>query len=660
MQTKTTLRRLIIGAFLITTALLILSCGKGEKPGEDLDFGVCPIKLEPFHVYSAKGKYLRYGIVEILADFDLDKLPGGDDAVLKGGIYRDGELVETVGGITELRFTKRGPGEYFARWPVPWNPPLGRYEARVNANMSGKAVESSCEFSIAGRKFKPPAKPLCIVNIESDTRFKERTVACPYNKETGWQQLAAWAEFMGADALFCLTGITKERYGPTMENPWYRHNIDLAHDLAKEAHKRDIKFGGWVGAYLPYGKTQVSLPYKFSRNLVEGNFFYTLHISLNDEERRAQVVELLREMNESDDFDYVGIDYIRTGLGGYELVDDFVGELNLETPADWGNRNLEGRMWWLVSRLRARDERMIRLWQWWRASKAARTLKLIKEEAGVTKPFFCFMLSYEYGHQHGQDPLMMYDAGADLILLMLYDADRNNFDYLMSSWPEYTRDGQTVLVPGICVDKNFLENPWDRRVNQPVEMFNRYDLVVNDFYRDGTVEGLFFHDLDRAIYTRKGELYWGQDYAVAGGAAFGRLREREGVVPIKVRVENIKPGRGITVEASVENVGDETVEEVEVSIPPTGGIFPGKDAKVTVKELKPGEKRTVELSAGTAPVDRMHVVAAMAVFGDRPADRNFDVKAVILYKIPKKKEEPAEGEPGTEGIPGESPPEVPM
>jgi hypothetical protein len=656
METKKVLYGLFVGVFLVTTALFT-SCGEKGGQEETLEYGVIPIKLEPFHVYSAKGKYLRYDIVEIIAKFDLNKIPSGDDAILGGGIYKDGELVETVGGIKELRFTKRAPGEYFARWPVPWNPALGKYEARVKADMTGKAVGGSCEFSIAGRKFKPPPKPLCVVNLESDTRFKERAVLDPYNKETGWEQLAAWAEFMGADTLFYLTGITKEMYGPTMEKPWYQNNINLAHDLSVEAHKRDIKFGGWVGAYLPYGKTQVSMPYKFSRNLVEGKFLYTLHISLNDENRRAQVVDLLREMNESDDFDYVGIDYIRTGFGGYELVDDFVDELNLETPDDWEARGLEGRMWWLVSRLRARDEKIIRLWQWWRGSKAARTLKLIKEEAGITKPFFCFMLSYEYGHQHGQDPLMMYDAGADLILLMLYDADRNNFDYLMSSWPDYTREGQAVLIPGICVDKYFLENPWDKRVNQPLEMFNRYNMVVNGFYRDGAVEGLFFHDLDRAIYTRKGELYWGQDYAVAGGAAFGRLREREGAVPIKIRIESIKPGRGITVETSVENTGKETVDEIEVSIPPTGGVFPGKDSKTVVSDLKPGEKRTVKLSAGTAPVDRMHVVSAMAVFGDRPSDRNFDLKSLILYKIPKKEEETTEGE--TEPL-GEGPPEVPM
>jgi hypothetical protein len=658
MKTKKALYGLFVVVIIITTALFT-SCGEKGGQEETLEYGVIPIKLEPFHVYSSRGKYLRYDIVEIIAEFDLNKIPSGDDAILEGGIYKDGELVETVGGIKELRFTKRAPGEYFARWPVPWNPPLGKYEARVKADMTGKAVENSCEFSIAGRKFKPPPKPLCIVNLESDTRFKERAVMGPYNKETGWEQLAAWAEFMGADALFYLTGITKEMYGPTMEKPWYQNNINLAHDLAVEAHKRDIMFGGWVGAYLPYGKTQVSLPYKFSRNLVEGKFLYTLHISLNDENRRAQVVDLLREMNESDDFDYVGIDYIRTGFGGYELVDDFVNELNLETPDDWEARNLEGRMWWLVSRLRARDEKIIRLWQWWRGSKAARTLKLIKEEAGITKPFFCFMLSYEYGHQHGQDPLMMYDAGADLILLMLYDADRNNFDYLMSSWPDYTHEGQAVLIPGISVDKYFLENPWDKRVNQPVEMFNRYNMVVNGFYRDGAVEGLFFHDLDRAIYTRKGELYWGQDYAVAGGAAFGRLREREGAIPIKIRIESIKPGRGITVEASVENTGKETVDEIEVSIPPTGGVFPGKDSKIVLSDLKPGEKRTVKLSAGTAPVDRMHVVSAMATFGDRPSDRNFDLKSVILYKIPKKEEETTEGETDKEPL-GEGPPEVPM
>jgi hypothetical protein len=623
--------------------LLLLSCGPcGKKPVEGTAETVAEEPPGPLVVTTSQPTYMRYDVVEVRVAVDRDEL--GDVAVenVRGVITRGGEAVTTVGKIRDLKWRTREDGGFVARWPIPWNPPLGEYRAEVVAETASGAVEAGANFTIAGRKPKRPPKPLCVVTLESDGKWERLSVASP-GENHDWKGLADWAEFMGADAFFSLAGITKAMYAPTMEDPWYRYNLEFTPKLADECHGRGIKFGGWFGTFLPYGKTQVPLPYKFSRNLVEGQFYYTLHISLNDEKRFAQVVEFARMMQNDPHYDFVGLDYIRTGFGGYELADEFVTDLALDVPEDWDQKSLEGQMWWLVAKLRSRDERMIALWQWWRARKVALTVKRIKDEAGITKPLFAYTLGWEMGHQHGQDILMLNDAGVDYCMVMLYEATKDEYDYLIKRWPEYLSQGQVNAVPGISVDRYLLQNKWNPNVNQPYEMYDRYVAAVNGFYGKGNLEGLFWHDFERGLYSRRGEEFTCMDYAVAGAAAFTRLRERSGTMALKIRIDRVFGGPRVNV--SLENVGKETLSNVEVSLAATGGIKTGRASRETVASLAPGEKKNLTLSAGSWDVERRHIIAAYAVWGKAADERAFDVEVATLYRLPKKK--PEEKKPAT-------------
>ena len=301
---------------------------------------------------------------------------------------------------------------------------------------------------------------------------------------------------------------------------------------------------------------------------------------------------------------------------------------------------------------------MIALWQWWRARKVALTVKRIKEEAGITKPLFAFTLGWEMGHQHGQDILMLNDAGVDYCMVMLYEATKDEFDYLIKRWPEYLNQGQVNALPGISVDRYLLQNKWNPNVNQPYEMYDRYAAAVNGFYGRGNLEGLFWHDFERGLYSRRGEEFTCMDYAVAGAAAFTRLRERHGTMPLNVRIDRVFGGPRVNV--SLENVGEKTLRDVEVSLAATGGIKTGRASRETVASLAPGEKRNLTLVAGSWDVERRHIIAAYAVWGKEGDERAFDVAVATLYRLPKKKPEPEEKPATAEEAPAEpaAPPEA--
>ena len=368
---------------------------------------------------------------------------------------------------------------------------------------------------------------------------------------------------------------------------------------------------------------------------MDKEFFYTLHISLADEERMKQVVALARALQNDPHYDFVGLDYIRTGFGGYELVDEFVNDLALDVPADWGSRSLDDKMWWLVGRLRARDDALIELWQWWRARKVALTVKRIKEEAGVTKPLFTFTLGWEMGHEHGQDILMLSDAGADYCMVMLYEATRDEFDYLIKRWPTYLSQGEVNALPGISVDRYLLQNKWNPQFNQPYEMYDRYATTVNTFYGKGTLEGLFWHDFERALYSRCGKEFRCMDYAVAGAAAFTRLRERAGTIPVKIHITKVNGGPAV--EVSVTNTGKTALNHVEVRLAPTHGVRTYGESAAVIPTLAPGEKKDLRLLGGSWDVKRRHIIGVYATWGTKADERAFDIAIATLYKLPKVK-----------------------
>jgi len=129
---------------------------------------------------------------------------------------------------------------------------------------------------------------------------------------------------------------------------------------------------------------------------------------------------------------------VRTGLAGYEMVDEFMRDLNVPAPENYGGMTKEERILWLARAVqREKDHEVVALFEWWRAHKVALVLKSILDEAKMSKPVFTFTLGWQQGHQHGQDPAMFVDAGVSYNHIMLYEADRDTLKSMQKQWPGY-------------------------------------------------------------------------------------------------------------------------------------------------------------------------------------------------------------------------------
>ncbi|MFW5867631.1 MAG: hypothetical protein ACOCX2_07425, partial [Armatimonadota bacterium] len=264
-------------------------------------------------------------------------------------------------------------------------------------------------------------------------------------------------------------------------------------------------------------------------------------ISLLDDRRVEHLEQFFKQMQASEHVDHVGLDYMRSDRGGYEMTNRFTREMPVELPDGWDDWDESRRMRWMVMKIEEEwrasgDPDFYEAWNWWRAHIGAGIVRRILEGSGVTKPTWIFVLSWLHGIQHGQDPLMFTDAGITMLSPMLYQVpDRGHFDTLTKNWHNYIDEGQINLAPGDQVDFY-----WHQKMKDPpapAEMYDRTITAHNQFIDGGKTQGAFWHDINRAAGRSNLGPYSGREWALAGAAAFSTVRDSWKVYPLHAELD---------------------------------------------------------------------------------------------------------------------------
>jgi hypothetical protein len=326
------------------------------------------------------------------------------------------------------------------------------------------------------------------------------------------------------------------RRGTTDREPWIRDNFRVFPKYAEECRKRGLAFGGYVGSYLLWGPHLRKLKYDYSWEYSKGRLYRNHHVDLDDAKRRADIVSVVKQLEADPNVDYIGLDYIRPGAGGFESVDSFMANMNIEAPAGWEKYDRRRRMLWVAERVRPLSYTPVHLrWQWWQARRSAVAVERILAESGVTKPVWGFTLGWDKGHEHGQDPLMMSDAGLDVGAVMLYESTAKHCFQMTSQWSKYLRGDEAQVIAGQQVDWDLLQK--SAAPPAPEEMYLRHTDGIRGMSSHHPVKGLFWHDLFRGIQGRKGP-HNSREWMVAGAAAFTRVSEEMGVMPLSARLSD--------------------------------------------------------------------------------------------------------------------------
>jgi len=420
-------------------------------------------------------------------------------------VFRKNAPVTGVGGRMAYKYHVSG-GRSVARFPIPWNAEEGFYEARV-FHPSAKERDSflGAVFAVTGRKAADVEFPLNAMNWENTKNLKTRRIPLPDGEIGSWKGIFDWLEYMKMDTFFYLAGQTAY-FGQSLPKdfPWIKNNLKMLDELCEAARERKMRIGAWVASYIVVGKADQNLGYTYGLDysLSEDRLKKSRGISIRDPKRLKDIIKVMRQIDTSS-ADFIGLDYIRPVQGGFELTEEFLEEMDIELPGHVKAGN--DRALYLAREIFKRKNYALQdMWNWWRARQSSLCIERIKEEVKSDKPLWVFILSWQMGHQHGQDPLMFRDAGADFQTVMLYECDDRQFERLLSQWGKYNAEGVNFII-GNQIDfdvHQFSESP------PAPEKFARRIFEAQKIFKP---KGIFVNDLSRVFWGRKGA-YTGMEW----------------------------------------------------------------------------------------------------------------------------------------------------
>jgi hypothetical protein len=564
--------------------------------------------------------YLRYNLVRLSATFTNAQAKQGKAAEAPEIVVtKDGEVVTTIGDFESVTPTyDQNARTYQACWPVPWNCPAGEYiaEARVAITDPGSWVweteqqrrekrkerrrneqpeppvsgtafcVSRVRFIITGHAPNPNIPPgTCVATWESD--FPAGRLRRPDGTMGDWKVMFDWCEFMGADTLWFRGGIT-EAYKSTpltLEHPFKQMDLDAVPKLAAEAHHRGLRFGTWACGYSSYPRksNQYKPEYDYAQDVSRGSGAIRSldFISLLDRRRITHLAKFFADMQADPNVDYLGLDYMRSDRGSYEITDRFAREMPLRLPANFFSRSRAARYGYVAGKIESewqKDPDFYDAWNWWRAHTGAEAVRDMIAGAQLKKPLWVFVLSWWHGKQHGQDPLMFTDAGVSLLAPMLYQVDnRAMFDTMVRDWNEYLAAGQANVCPGDQIDFY-----WHQKLTTPPAPYEMYDRLITahgargkGYLQGGYTVGAFAHDINRCLDGVNDGPYPGTEWALAAGAAFTTVRTSWGVFPLRATLKlpaTAPLNTTVQGELTLENVTKKSVDRITVQLVKTEGV----------------------------------------------------------------------------------------
>jgi hypothetical protein len=464
-------------------------------------------------------------------------------------VYRNGQIRFSADIEMSIPFLIDNEGNHEklkAVYMPGWNEEEGEYEIDVYYGEERLDVEGENKFFLKRREVQDLGKVITVVDLEMNESIRRRRFVDPDGRETDYGAILKWARFMEADAIWVLSGETTSfshqrifsspvdfglanfasndqslsEFAPkdqTLQNqsPWDSGPLDNLHLLKEIAGEYGVQVGAYIMCFYVPGKYGV--PEMYSAGVgyksEDDSLYRSYHVSLLCEKRIKDIIDLTRKFQKDENIDYIGFDFIRTGRAdGYELGPLVVKDTNIITPKSWNNLSEREKIKWFARKVEVeKDPVIIEKWRWWRAHKVAQIVQRVINEAGITKPVWVYTLGWNHGKEHGQDPVMFFDAGVSIDAVMLYEANRQQFDRLLNQWNSYIRNGQGNIIIGNCIDYRLLDSD---TLTPPDELRRRNIEGYKRIIRNGHPSGLFLHDISRAFWGRRGE-FTIEDYALS-------------------------------------------------------------------------------------------------------------------------------------------------
>jgi hypothetical protein len=491
-------------------------------------------------IILSKKEIYHYEILEVFL-VDVGRFDGGSFSMQ---VVRDGRIYPSAGMEQVIPFRLDNTALRAVYLPG-WNQSSGTHEIELYYDEQRLLTDAPITFELLRRPLPDIEQGISIVDLEMNQSIRERSFVDPAGRRTDYSAILEWARFMNADMLWILAGETTTfSESKKNESPWDPGPLENLSLLKAQAPNYGIGIGAYIMSYYVPGGKGIPKPYEpgIGYDADNDRLYRARHISLACEQRLWDIVELAARFQQDPDIDYIGFDFIRTGRAdGYELAEQVVYDTNIATPLDWEALSNADRIRWFARKIEVeRDPLIIEKWRWWRAHRVAEIVKQVMEDARIDKPVWVFTLGWNHGKEHGQDPVMFFDAGVTYDAVMLYEASQSQFTRLLKHWNDYITEDQGNILVGSCVDYKLLDS---EILSPPEEFFRRNTEAYRNVMRNGLAKGIFFHDIARAFWGRKGG-YRFMDYAIAHMSSIYGLKKELKDIDLVVDVVYESDGDG--------------------------------------------------------------------------------------------------------------------
>ncbi|MFQ6099215.1 MAG: hypothetical protein ACE5O2_15895, partial [Armatimonadota bacterium] len=463
--------------------------------------------------------------------------------------------------------------------------------------------------------------------LEATWNLEEQPIPLPHGGNSDWRAIFDWCDYIGANALWYVAGYTDARDTKlSLDDPWVGRYVEMVPKLAEEARRRGVQFGAYAIAYSTFGDRSRLPAYDYAWDVKAGRVLQTSFVSLDDVRRRQHLADWTKVVAAPEGTSYTGLDYIRTGSDGYEMVDEFVADMSVDVPDGWAGWPRERRIRWLQGKVEAdwlHNPDMCDRWNWFRARKTALAVRDVIRLSGSPKPLWCFILGWKHGQPHGQDVVMFTDAGVAFNAVMLYEIDRReHHDLILKWWGEYIEPGQTNLVVGDTVNWRL-----HQRLYQPAgpeEMYRRITTATHMIPGE-LAKGVFVHDLSRFFMRARTGPYPGKEWAIAGAAAISKLRMDWGLYPLRVSIAaspQVPVGAPFTISVRLTGLTKAPLHNVHVELMQTQGVEAISARRLVVGSVPAGGTQQaafqVRLPGHVADRKDRFMLAARVTWPDTP------------------------------------------
>ncbi len=551
-------------------------------------------------IYTDKNVYNKYEKIKIFAQI-INKKNGSipENSVIEAEFYNNGNKLSGLNGSERIKLIYNKDNKIWAGFWYPQNQDLSgnidvnasgypdKPEAPIIAKTSFYITEVTPKFTLN--------KGMAFMGIDSLERISKRNILSADSKEVDWNYIPEWLNFISADGILMLGGITKTfQEDITLDSPWDNDKINESIILAEKLKQKSKSIGIWMRTLKVEGIYAKKMGYRPALSIKDDKYVEdNSTISILDENRKKSISKLFTSFMDNDNISYVGIsDMFLPPESGIELLDKFVQEFQINVPDDWSDMDFDSKFDYFAGKIA--DKQMFQNFVTWKQYVITEYIKDIINNSGHKKPIFYYM-DYKDAIDNPDLISIVFNSGIDFVVLVF----NTSYDNIMESLDRISNINKISkyynrLVVSYYIDyqnidmKDFEISAIDNYVNANLQLTKFGSLTLN-------ANGIMINDLYKAMFGKRGP-YSPYEWMLGIGETIYRFKDMNKVLPVNVDFsapENVNYGEEFPIKIKLINTSAKPIGNFKIDVLPIHGKSVQKNSTISI--LPPGKETSLEI-----------------------------------------------------------------